>query len=58
MTGSVPLLQAFVMRTPLEADPLQLVATVIQEKEQYDLRTLYTLKKGNNINTVNLLFKL
>ena len=46
------------MRTPLEADPLQLVATVIQEKEQYDLRTLYTLKKGKNINMVNLHFKL
>ena len=44
--------------TALEAVPL--IATgidVIYRKKRYDLGTSYTHKKGNFINTVNLLFK-
>ena len=40
--------------------PLEAVATGIDDiyrKKRYDLGPSYTHKKGNNINTVNLLFK-
>ena len=56
--GQRALVTPFRNAKELEGHPLQLIATVsCQEKEQYDLRKLYTQKKGNNINTVDLLFK-
>ena len=54
------LVTPFLNATALEAVPLQLAATVFtgrKKKKQYDLRTSYTHKKGNNISTINLLFK-